>query len=94
MFVSWDEGNSLVQCGSLTVSARYFHAAMQVCPLSTHTRSAQEKSSLGAMSAHAQAAGAGPGAYAAGMMTGAEGEEGAKAAGELPAGHLLQVTAQ
>ena len=46
------------------------------------------------MSAQAKAAGAGPGAYAGGMMTGAEGEGEAKAAGELPYGHLLQVAAQ
>ena len=62
------------------------------------TSSAQEKASLGGTSAQPCAAGAGAGAYAGGMMTGAEsdGEAGAKGvgAGEVPGGQRLQVAAQ
>ena len=62
------------------------------------TKSAQEKALLGGKSAHPCAAGAGAGAYAGGMMTGAEGDGEAEAAGVgagvVPGGQRLQVAAQ
>ena len=58
------------------------------------TRSAQEKSLLGGMSAQAKAAGAGPGAEAGGMMTGADGEGLGVGLGEVPGGQRLQEAAQ
>ena len=58
------------------------------------TNSAQVKSSVGGTSAHARTAGAGPGAFAGGMMTGAEGVGEGVRAGVVPGGQRLQVAAQ
>ena len=52
------------------------------------------KSSLGGTSSHDEVAGAGPGAFAGGMMTDDEGTAAGVGAGAVPGGHLWQVVAQ